>query len=118
LKALENRLQEDPDYIPNGKAAAALLSGAAGIALLGIFSVLVQFLPPLRTVLTLNAAVGVLSGKTIIPVVIWVILWLVMDYSWKGKELDFKKILIWTRVLLGMGLLGTFPLFYRLFNAG
>jgi hypothetical protein len=109
---------KDTNQISNGKAAAALLAGAAGIALLGIFSVLAQWLPPFRTLLALNPAVGSLSGKTTIPVVLWVILWLVMDYSWKGKELDFKKVLIWIRVLLVIGLLGTFPLVYRLFNAG
>jgi hypothetical protein len=109
---------KDTNQISNGKAAAALLAGAAGIALLGIFSVLAQWLPPFRMLLALNPAVGSLSGKTTIPVVLWVILWLVMDYSWKGKELDFKKVLIWIRVLLVIGLLGTFPLVYRLFNAG
>jgi hypothetical protein len=109
---------KDPNDIRNGKAAAALLAGAAGIALLGVFSVLAQLFPSFRTILALNAAVGSLSGKTIIPVVIWLILWLGMDYSWKGKELDFKKVLVWIRVLLAIGLLGTFPLVYRLFSAG
>ena len=103
--------------IPNGKAAAALLAGAAGIALLGVFTTLAQLVAPFRAALVLNSGVGSLSGKTIIPVLLWVMTWLILDRAWKGKELDFKKILIWIRLLLLMGLLGTFPLFYRLFNA-
>jgi hypothetical protein len=104
---------KDPNQIPNGKAAAALLAGAIGIAFLGIFTVLVQMVPFFRTALMLNAAVGSLSGKTIFPVVLWIIVWLGMDYSWKKKDLDFKKVVIWTRLFLIIGLLGTFPLFYR-----
>ena len=111
-------MMEDSLQIPNGKAAAALLAGAAGIALLGIFSVLAEWIPAFRLALALNASVGSLSGKTVIPVIIWFILWLGMDYSWKDKELDFKKVVIWSRILMLIGLLGTFPLFFRLFSAG
>ena len=106
---------KDPNYIPNGKAAAALLAGAAGIAFLGVFSLLAVIIPPFRTALSLNPAVGSLSGKTIIPVVMWIIVWLGLDYWWKDKEFDFKKVVLWTRIFLAIGLLGTFPLFYRLF---
>ena len=108
---------KDPNHLSNGKAAAALLAGAAGIAFLGIFSLLAQVLPSFRTLLALNAGVGSLSGRTIIPVVLWMVTWLGMDFIWKDKELDFTKVVIWTRILLIIGLLGTFPLFYRLFSA-
>jgi hypothetical protein len=104
----------DANPIPNGKAAAALVAGAMGIAFLGIFSFFSGIIPAFRTLLVLNAAVGSLSGKAIIPVGLWIIVWLGMDYSWKDKDLDFKKVVTWTRIFLIIGLLGTFPLFYRL----
>jgi len=111
-------MQETPNHIPNGKAAAALLSAAAGIAFLGIFSVLAEWLPSFRQMLVLNERVGALSGRMVLPVLLWVIFWLVLDFSWKNKELDFGKILVGTRILLIIGLLGTFPLILGLFRAG
>ena len=112
-------MQETPKSpIPNGKAAAALLSGAAGIAFLGIITILAEWLPGLRQMLVLNEHVGALSGRMIVPVLLWVILWLVLDYSWKNRDLDFGKILAATRILLIIGLLGTFPLIFRLFSSG
>jgi hypothetical protein len=68
--------------------------------------------------LTFSKAVGPLSGKTTVAVVVWLIAWAILHFMWKDKQVGFSKIIIPTLVLVFLGFLGTFPPFFELFTAG
>ena len=104
---------------PNGLAAATLLAGGFGAFFMGLITLLSEITLTTKTlgpVLTFMKPVGALSGKTIITVVVWLIVWAVLGFSWKGKDKDFGKISMISMVLLFLGLVGTFPLFWKLFG--
>jgi hypothetical protein len=104
---------------PNGLAAATLLAGGFGAFLMGLITLLSEI--PLTTkavgpALNWINPVGPLSGKTILTVILWLVVWAILGFSWKGKDKDFGKISMISMGLLLLGILGTFPLFWKLFG--
>jgi hypothetical protein len=59
--------------------------------------------------------VGPLSGKTGVGVIVWIAAWLVLASMYKGKSVDMDRIGRWSWILIALGLLGTFPLFFERF---
>lgn len=100
---------------PNGEAAASILGAGIGLAIYGFTVTLAEAVAAVKTALTLNADVGPLSGKTTVAVVAWLVAWGVLHFFWKDKETDFNKVFVASLILIGIGLLGTFPIFYDLF---
>ena len=100
----------------NGKASAALLAGSLGMALIGLLTTLSESLSRLRPFLNLDVRVGALSGLSTYAFGVWLLVWLGPGLAWKDKELDFGKVVAGSRILMVLGLLGTFPPFYRLFT--
>lgn len=100
----------------NGLAGAALLAGAIGIFAIGLFTVLAEASPTIKTTLTLSQTVGSLSGKTIFGVGIWLVAWMILGALWKNKDVSLDKVITWSFVLLGLGVLFTFPPFFQLFG--
>jgi hypothetical protein len=109
--------------IPNGEAVAAMLAAGIGATALGFFTTLAEITTgtTFRTGgfpgLTWNTGVGPLSGKTGYAVIIWLIAWAVLYFIMKGKEYDFGRMFWITLGLIGLGVLGTFPIFFQLFAA-
>jgi len=104
--------------LPNGAAAAALLAGGVGAAAMGLTTILNEAVPALSTAFRLVGPVGPLSGKTTWAVIIWLAAWGALAAIWNGKEVDFAQVSLWSFILLGLGLLGTFPPVFLLFAAG
>ncbi len=106
---------------PNGPALAALLSAGIGSAFLGIFTTLAQAHAGFKALMDLEknfgfkVGVGPLSGKTIYAVAIWLVAWAITAYVMRGKSYDARPFFIATFVLIGVGLLATFPLFFENF---
>jgi hypothetical protein len=105
------------EKLPNGLAAAALLAGGIGSFAVGLMTTLSEAVASLGPVLTFVKPVGPLSGKTTVAVIIWLIAWVALGWIWKDKDVDFGKVSLWAFILLGLGLLGTFPPFFELFAA-
>jgi hypothetical protein len=101
---------------PNGLAAATLLAGGFGAFLMGLITLLSEITKTVGPALNWVNPVGPLSGKTILTTVVWLIVWAVLGFSWKGKDKDFGKISMISMGLLFLGLVGTFPLFWKLFG--
>ena len=97
----------------NGEAAAAIVAAGVGCAVFGILVVLVALSTAMETLLTFFAPVGSLSGKTIVAVGVWLISWLALHRAWKDKHLDQRKTFTAAAILVGLGVLGTFPPFYE-----
>jgi hypothetical protein len=62
--------------------------------------------------------VGPLSGKTIGGVLIWLVSWVVLYLVYRDKPFETRKALTVALVLIGLGLLGTFPIFFQAFAPG
>ena len=60
--------------------------------------------------------VGPLAGKSTYAVVVWLAAWLLLHWLWRGREVDVARAIAVTLILIGVGLVGTFPPFYELFQ--
>lgn len=101
----------------NGLAAAAILASGIGSLVLGLFTTLAQAIPAISRALNLYDPVGPLSGKTTVAIVIWLVAWAVFHQLWKERQVNFNKVYIATLIMIALGLLGTFPLFYEAFGS-
>lgn len=101
----------------NGSAAAALVAGGLGSFAVGLMTVLAEASDGLSSMLALYKPAGPLSGKTTVAVGIWLIAWAVLGRLWGDKDVDFDRAATWAFVLLGAGLVATFPPFFELFAA-
>ena len=61
------------DRLPNGEAMAALISAGIGVFVLGLLTTLAEASTGIADMPNWNKGVGPLSGKTIVPVAIWLI---------------------------------------------
>jgi hypothetical protein len=94
---------------------AAILSSGVGVAVLGVFTTVAAASADFANLMRLNAAVGPLSGKTTYAVVAFVLSWLVSGIVLRRRDVNEGWFLVATFVLIAIGVLGTFPLFFDLF---
>lgn len=102
--------------VTTGPAAAAFVSAGLGCFVIGLMTTLAEALPALKTALTWSAAVGPLMGKTSVGVIVFFIAWAVMHYMWKDRDVDLKRAFMWSMILLALGVVGTFPVFFEAFT--
>lgn len=100
---------------PTGPAAAAVIAAAIGCFLVGLMTTFAEISVSLKTFLTWNAGVGPLSGKTGIAVIGYVIAWIILGRMWSKKDINLNTVYLWTTVLIVLGLIMTFPLFFEMF---
>ncbi|MFA4903803.1 MAG: hypothetical protein WC600_13795 [Desulfobaccales bacterium] len=98
----------------NGSIVAAMLAAGIGCFFLGLTTSLAQGSKAIGGLLNFYNPVGPLGGKTIVTLVLWLVAWGVLASRWKDQSADFGKIYRVTLILVGLGLLGTFPLFFDL----
>jgi hypothetical protein len=119
----DERLRKTVDAVdiekPNGPVLAALLGSGVGSFVLGIFTTLAQSHSGFRALMDLDknlgwgVGVGPLSGKTIYAVAAFLLSWAVAGFVMRGKNYDARPFFIATFVLIALGILGTFPLFFE-----
>ena len=103
--------------LPNGAAVAAILAAAIGCAVLGLIIPLAEAIVPLKNALNWWNPAGPLVGKTTVPVIVYFVSWFFMHRAWKDRDVAFDTIWKVSLVLLAIGFIGTFPLFFELFTA-
>jgi fluoride ion exporter CrcB/FEX len=101
----------------SGPPLAAVLAAAIGTFVLGLFVTLAEASASLKEWLNFRDPVGPLSGKTTMAVAAWAVAWLVFGLLWRKREIDSRVVIIVSAVLIGLGLLGTFPAFFESFAA-
>ncbi len=89
--------------------SASMIAGGIGSLVLGITILLSEASPAVKALLTWTKGVGPLSGKTGVAVIAFVLSWVVLHYVFKGKSVNLTTSFIWTVVLVGLGILLTFP---------
>jgi hypothetical protein len=108
------RPDHDPGEIPNGPGAAAILAAGLGSLALGIFAFAGDAAPPLKAAFTLWPPSGPLSGVSTAAILVWIGAWLVLGRRWRRREVDLARVNAAAFVMLGGGLLLTFPPFMDL----
>lgn len=106
--------EAEPAPLPNGPAAAAILAGGIGTAWYGLMVVASEWVPTVAQIFTLNKGVGPLSGKTTFGMLGFLAAWAILANMWKGANLDVDKVWKVSLVLIGLGLIFTFPTFFRM----
>lgn len=99
----------------DGPVVAALLALGIGSVVYGIFVIIPEFSGSFKTLLTLNEGVGALSGKTLFAVAIWLIVWVVLHQVFTKKNFELAKAYSYSLVMVAIGLLFTFPIFFQAF---
>jgi hypothetical protein len=102
---------------PNGPVAAALVAGGLGSATIGLMTVLAEASTPIKDSLNWWNPAGPLTGKTLVGVIVFFVSWIVLHFIYRGKNVNFARATTIALILLGLGLLGTFPPFFDLFTA-
>lgn len=101
---------------PNGPAFAAVLAAALAFAVLGVITTLAEVFGGFGDWLAFSGSVGMLSGETIIAIAAYFVSWAGLALLWRRSEPRFAPLAVITAALIAIGLLGTFPPFFRLFG--
>jgi hypothetical protein len=97
----------------NGPAMAATLSAGVGALAVGAFVILNE--AGIYAAPSLYGPAGGVSGRTTFAVVIWLIAWGVLHRLWKDREIEPNRVVTACLVMVGVGLLLTFPPIWGLF---
>jgi hypothetical protein len=113
---MHERLQDVdfPDK-PEGPIAAAIIAGGIGAAALGLFTTLSEASTDIKDWLNWKDEVGPLAGKTIMAVIVWLVAWVVLHLVYRTKPYETRRAFTIAVVLVGLGVLGTFPTFFQAF---
>lgn len=109
-------MTEANDRLNTGPAAAAFVASGIGCTALGLLTTLAQAFPAVKNSLNWWNPAGPLTGKTGMAVILWIASWVILHLLWKDKPVGIPKAFAATLVLIILGLLGTFPLFYEMFT--
>ncbi|HEU0304855.1 MAG TPA: hypothetical protein VFR32_09780 [Gaiellaceae bacterium] len=100
---------------PFGPAAAVILATGLGSFTLGLLTTLNEASAGVHDALEWNTRVGPLSGKTSITMMVFFLSWALLSLILWRRDPPVKLVLIVSGVLIGLGLVGTFPEFFEQF---
>lgn len=108
---------DEVDHVdkPEGPVAAAIIAGGVGSLAVGLLTTLAEASTSIKDALNLYDPVGPLPGKTISGVLIWLASWVVLHMVYRDKAFETRRALAVALVLIGLGILGTFPIFFQAF---
>lgn len=106
------------ELTPTGPAWAAIVAAAIGCALFGLLVDLSEAFKGVSRALNFYNPSGDLSGKSTIAVAGWLVAWVILRVSWKGRNIERPgRLMVVCVVLLLLALLATFPAVFGLFAA-
>lgn len=99
--------------VPNGAALAAFLAAGIGAFALGVIVILNEM--GLFSAPALYAPAGGVTGRTTLGAVIWLLAWALLHHRWKDREIDGWGAYAVAMLLVGLGIVLTFPPVWKLF---
>lgn len=99
----------------NGPGAAAILSAGIGSFAIGFLAIAVDRSSFLKKLFIFYKPTGPLSGVTTVAILIWLLTWVILEWRWRNKTVSPGRIHGAALLLLGLGLLLTFPPIAELF---
>lgn len=106
--------------VPDGPAAAMLLSAGIGAVVLGLMIILAEVSPAANAWLgsfDLKLGAGPLAGKVLLSVLAYAVSLASLWGLWRNKDVNLKTISMVAYLLMGLGFVLTFPPFFVLFAA-
>lgn len=100
---------------PEGPISAAILAAGVGALALGAFTTAAEASTGVADFLRWSDAVGPLSGKTLMTVIVWLAAWAGLHLWLRRRTYETGRALTIAVVLIALGVLGTFPTFFQLF---
>jgi hypothetical protein len=97
--------------LPNGPAAAAILSAGIGCLTLGLFAFAGDASPAIGRLFIFHQPTGPLSGVTSSAIVIWLVVWYASSRRWRSKAVAMGRVNLVAFLSLAFGILLTFPPF-------
>lgn len=107
----EQTTKSDTPVLPNGPAAAAILSAGAGCTFIGIIALIADATRPIAKLLTFYSPTGALSGVSSVAILLWLGMCLFLAKRWRVKNVALDKVNAAAFVLLALRILLTFPPF-------
>jgi uncharacterized membrane protein len=95
--------------LPNGSGAAAILSAGIGAFMVGFLAVAADKSAFLKNLFIFYKPTGPLSGVTTSAILIWLIVWGILESRWRNRNVAMGRINALALVLLGLSLLLIFP---------
>ncbi len=95
--------------LPNGAGAAALLAAGIGAFALAALAIAADRVATLKTLMVFYKPTGPLSGVTTSAIVLWLMVWVILDARWKKRDVALGRVATAALVLLVLGLVLTFP---------
>jgi len=99
---------EDPAF-KNGSGAAAILSAGSGCFAVAILALAGDKLAFVKKLLNIYRPTGPLSGVTTGAILMWLCMWGALEWRWRSKTVAIGGISIAALLLLGLGMVLTFP---------
>lgn len=95
--------------IPNGSGAAAMLAAAVGSFVLALIAFAGDKSVPIKNSLNFYRPTGPLSGVTTVAILVWLLMWLILEWPWGNRAVTVSRINAISITLLVFGILLTFP---------
>jgi hypothetical protein len=105
----DTAISQNVPAIPNGSGAAAILAAAASCFALGILAFAGDKSVAIKNTLNFYKPTGPLSGVTTSAIVIWLVIWGILEWRWRNKTIVVGRVNAVALVLLGLSFLLTFP---------
>jgi hypothetical protein len=109
-------MNTESQEVSTGTAAAAFTAAGVGCFSLGVFTTLAEVSPAVKSFLNWWDPAGPLSGKAGWAVIVWLIAWAALHLAWGDRTIAFGRMFGLSLVLIALGLIGTFPTFFQIFE--
>jgi len=101
--------QNSVPSVPNGSAAAAVLSAGIGSLAVALSTIIADQSAIAKNLLSIYKPTGALSGVTTFAVLVWLFAWALLEWRWRSRDLPLKRVNLIAFTLLALSLLATFP---------
>ena len=95
--------------VSNGSGAAALLGAAVGSFVLAALAFAGDKSAGVKSSLIFYKPTGALSGVTTVAIVIWLVVWGLLEWRWAGRTVNMRRINGVSIALLALSIVLTFP---------
>ena len=93
----------------NGSGAAAILAAGVGAMARGVMAVAGDKSAVVKSSMIFYKPTGLLSGVTTVAILIWLGCWGLLEWRWRKRSVAAGRVCLVALVLLGAGVLLTFP---------
>jgi hypothetical protein len=99
----------DNPSLTNGSGAAAIFSAGAGCFILAVLAIFSDKSALIQRSLVFYKPTGPLSGVTTVAILVWLVTWAILEWSWRKKTLPAGRINAIALALLVLSFILTFP---------